>query len=303
MKIGVAISNYKNDEQVFHLINRISKEEWDVEGIIVIDSLGDAKFIKDLDEKVSGKIIYKNYDYNLGSAGNLSKRLLLAREQKWDFVLALNHDALVTKSTLEALKKHTDIESLGALYPSKYYTDKGFYDFSGTKEVGPWRSFGPSIKPDEDLISHIWSSSNGALYSLKPIREGIIPREELWMGWEDYLFGLDLRQAGYKQYLVCDATCDDNYEFQEKDFGIFKIKLAAKPQWYHYYRTRNLWLIAFHYHRSFIRIFFVFIRTFAEAVLIAFGWERTNKFNALKLQFQGLIHGLLNQKGKKEIPQ
>ena len=82
-----------------------------------------------------------------------------------------------------------------------------------------------------------------------------------------------------------------------------EIKLAAKPQWYHYYRTRNLWLIACHYHRSFIRIFFVFIRTFAEAVLIAFGWERTNKFNALKLQFQGLIHGLLNQKGKKEIPQ
>ena len=46
-------------------------------------------------------------------------------------------------------------------------------------------------------------------------------------------------------------------EFQEKDFGIFKIKLAAKPQWYHYYRTRNLWLISCHYHRSFIRIFFV----------------------------------------------
>ena len=160
----------------------------------------------------------------------------------------------------------------------------------------------PSSKPDENLVPHLWSSSNGALYSLKPIREGIIPREELWMGWEDYLFGLDLKQAGYKQYLVCDATCDDNYEFQEKNFGLFKIKLASKPQWYHYYRTRNLWLIACHYQRSIIRIVLVFTRTLAEAVLIASGGETLNKMNALKLQFKGFIDGVLNKKGKREIP-
>ena len=302
MKIGVAISNYKNDDQVLRLINKITSEDWDIEGIIVIDSLGDAKFIKDLDKKVLRKIIYKNYDYNLGSAGNLLKRLSFAGEQEWDFVLTLNHDALVTKSTLEALILHTDIVSVGALYPSRYYIEKGFYDFSGTKEVGPWRSFGPSDKPDQNLIPHIWSSSNGALYSLQPVREGIIPREELWMGWEDYLFGLDLKKAGYKQYLVCDAICEDNYEFEEKNFGLFKIKLTSKPQWYDYYRTRNLWLIAFYYHRSFIRIFFVFIRTLAETALIVFGWERANKLNALQLQFQGFIDGVLNKKGKRDIP-
>ena len=126
---------------------------------------------------------------------------------------------------------------------AKYFPSKNFYDYSGTREVGPWRSFGRKSPSKNQLIPCIWSSSNGALYKLKPIREGIAPNANLWMGWEDYLYGLDLRKAGYEQFLVSNAICEDNYEFTERRIGFKKIMVSAKPAWYHYYRTRNLWLI------------------------------------------------------------
>ena len=300
MKVGIAISNYKSNQEVIDLVNRINDEKWLIEGIMIVDSEGDGKILENLSDNVSKNILYHNFDYNLGSAGNLSKRLVLSSKLEWDFVLALNHDALLEKSTFEQLILYMGLDNIGALYPLRYYHAKGFYDFSGTKEVGPWRSFGPSKKPDKALIPHIWSSSNGALYNLKPVRSGIIPREEFWMGWEDYLYGLDLKKAGYQQYLVSNAVCDDNYEFEERKIGPIKIKMSAKPTWYHYYRTRNLWLISCYYHPSLKRILLVLVRTFIETFFICFGWEKTNRIEALKLQTLGFIHGIMNKNGKKQ---
>lgn len=302
MKIGVAISSFKSDDDAINLIQRILSESWPIDGIIVVDSMGEGRISSFLSENNIPNTTYHNFDYNLGSAGNLHNRLELASQRDWDFVLALNHDALVTKSTLLAQIEHIALPQLGALYPLKFFPEKAFYDYSGTKEVGPWRAFGPKELPEEAIIPHIWSSSNGALYSLEPVRKGISPNKNLWFGWDDYLYGLDLRKSGYKQYVVTKAVCEDNYEFESMKLGPVTMKLSAKPAWYHYYRTRNLWWISIYLHPSPLRLCRILVRTVAESFSICLGWEKHEKLLALKYQFTGLMHGIFNKTGKWKVP-
>tara|TARA_B110000003_G_C16631728_1_gene526916 strand:- start:248 stop:1159 length:912 start_codon:yes stop_codon:yes gene_type:complete len=303
MKVGVAISSFNSDQEVIQLINKIREEQWPISGIIIVDSMGSNEIQNYLLSNNMQDIEYHNFNYNLGSAGNLHQRIHLASKHDWDFVLALNHDALVTKSTLIAQLEYVNLEKIGALYPLKFFPEKQFYDYSGTKEVGPWRAFGPINEPEEPLVSHIWSSSNGALYSLEAARNGILPNQDLWFGWDDYLYGLDLRKSGYKQFVVTKAICEDNYEFESRSLGPMTLKLSIKPAWYHYYRTRNLWWIAFYRHPSLLRILRVSIRTIAETFSICLGWEKDNKFLALKYQFIGMMHGIFNKMGKWKVPE
>lgn len=301
MKVGIAISSYKSDDDVIALVEKIDLESWPVDGVLIVDSFGSGKLNDYCSNSNINNLEYFNFDVNLGSAGNLNKRLILSTEKEWEFVLALNHDALVEKETLIELLKYSHIPFIGALYPLKFYPNKNFYDYSGTKEIGPWRSFGQTSPSKNQLIPCIWSSSNGALYNLEPIKNGVIPNSDLWMGWEDYLYGLDLKKSGYSQFLVSNAVCEDSYEFTEKKIGFTKVVMSSKPDWYHYYRTRNLWLICWNYHPSFMRFIRIFIRTIFESVLICFGWKEYSRRNSLKLQRQGFYDAWSFKTGKKEL--
>ena len=301
MKVGIAISSYNSDDDVIALVKKIDSESWPINGILIVDSIGSGR-INDyfINNKVNN-LQYINFDLNLGSASNLNKRLLLSAERDWDFVLTLNHDALVTKETFLRLMQYSHIPNIGALYPLKYFPSKNFYDYSGTKEIGPWRSFGVTSPIKNQLIPCLWSSSNGALYNLNPIKKGIAPNSDLWMGWEDYLYGLDLEKSGYKQFLVSNAVCEDNYEFTEKSIGFTNVILSSKPDWYHYYRTRNLWLICLNYHPSVLRFLRVFLRTIVETILICFGWKQISRRHSLKLQLQGFFDAWNYIIGEKDI--
>ena len=301
MKVGIAISCYKNDNDVIGLIDKIISESWPIDAIVIVDSLGGDKIQDYIARNKMKNIEYYNFDVNLGSAGNLKKRLILSAEKDWDFVLALNHDALVTKVTFLELLKYKDIPNLGAVYPLKYFPSKKFYDYSGTKEVGPWRSFGEKSPTPDQIIPCIWSSSNGALYNLTPVREGIIPNEDLWMGWEDYLYGLDLKSSGYQQFLISNALCEDSYEFTEKRLGFAKVVLASKPSWYTYYNSRNLFLICLHLHPSFLRTFRICIRSLMEFTFICLGWGMTTIKESLTLQLRGARDGINKIHGKKDL--
>ena len=88
MKIGVAISSFQSDDDAINLIQRILDESWPVDGIIVVDSMGEGGIPNFLSEYNIPKTTYHNFDYNLGSAGNLHNRLMLASER--------GHEAVVT---------------------------------------------------------------------------------------------------------------------------------------------------------------------------------------------------------------
>ncbi len=298
-RIAVAISAFRSDDKVIELLERIQSERWPVEKTLVVDSMGSGKILEFIRTKPwQDKVEYLNSAKNLGSAGNLNLRLVKCAEQGFDFALALNHDAIIHVAAVNALIEKTGLENIGALYCLRFFEGKGIYDLTGTKEAVLTRGFGPKQKPTEDLIDVLWGSSNMTLYAMKPLREKIQPDPSFWMGWEDYLYGIELRDHGYKQYVVTAAEARDQYEYKQVQSMGMKMTLSEKPVWYFYYRARNLVLISFYRSPSMLRILGTFLRLSAEIVALFFGWEKKQPIKAFTYLFIGVIHGLRNKSGK-----
>lgn len=300
LKIAVAISSFKSNDSVARLVHKILDEAWEFNYLLVVDSLGDG-----LLEKIDFKknILYYNSSTNLGSAGNLAKRFEWACELGMDFILALNHDADISiKNYEELVNKAKETTNAGAFYPLRYLTGKGIYDLSG-KSKYVISATGRSTKPAQDLVEVVWSSSNGALYSMEPLRKNkfISPDATLWMGWEDYCYGLLLMRHGYKQYIVTTAESLDNYEYKEISTKFLKKIVADKPMWYGYYDCRNMIIIALHRLKSPSLAVFMISRSIFVLFLLLLKFER-NKKKSLSCAISGIVDGIRNVGGKWNLP-
>ena len=303
-RVAISISCFKSNNEARQLLTKIVSEGWECERILIVDSLGTEEFDKLISKFcLIDKVLYFNSEFNLGSAGNLNKRLIWANNLDMDFVLALNHDAIITHSVYNELISYTRrTEKIGALYPLRYLKQRGVYDLSG-KNYFPRSVVGSTIRPNSDIIDVYWSSSNGALYSTKPIRDlnSIYPDKNLWMGWEDYLYGLQIHKMGYSQLIITKAETIDNYEY--KNINIFsKNKIFSdKPIWYCYYDPRNLLLIAKNRLKSPILFIYILLRILLGIIIIPIKYKN-NKKMALKYYLFGIRDGLLNIDGKWILP-
>jgi GT2 family glycosyltransferase len=303
MRVAVGISAFRSDDAVLKLVELIGAEEWPVEQIVVVDSLGVGELETALARlRLHVPISYHNSRNNLGSAGNLQKRLELGCTAGMDFVLALNHDAVVSRAVLESMLQWAHLKKLGALYPLRYRSGKRIFDLTG-REKFPFRTYGEVAPPDQALVKVTWSSSNGALYSMEPLRHaGLAPDGSLWMGWEDYLYGLELERLGYRQYVVTAARTVDEYEYRDLSILGARWALMDKPSWYLYYSVRNLLQINFfkapcpvRASQTLIWICMMFIHVLATR-------KRPHDVSAFRAYFQGAIDGLFNKSGKWKFP-
>lgn len=303
-KIAIAISSFRTSYEAMELVSRIATENWQCEYVLVVDSLGIGGFEEFIAAQgLSGRVLYFNSDVNLGSAGNLSRRLQWANELGMDYVLALNHDARITPAVYQALIDHAEARpNIGALYPLRYLEGKRIYDLSG-KKIFSMTASGVSAKPAEELIEVFWSSSNGALYSMEPLRSShkISPDASLWMGWEDYLYGLELKDAGYSQWIVTAAETIDNYEYKAVGFSPTGKIIADKPMWYGYYDARNLILIAMHRLHSPLLAVFLMFRVLLGLLLVPYKFKDDKK-KAISFCLAGIWDGFKNNSGKWLLP-
>ena len=174
----------------------------------------------------------------MGAAGNLLRRLTWAAEAGYDYAYGINADGDIAPTVVAALLTAAERRRgarLGALYPLRRYPARDRYEVTGrTRFPVPFR--GLRTAPTKPFRVH-WASSNGALYALQPIRDGVLPWEDLWMGWEDLAYGFHLDDHGYEQWVEPSAILDDDYETKPV---LLSWSLTDKPSWYAYYVTRNL---------------------------------------------------------------
>ncbi len=283
----LVISSYRNDEDVARILNQVHGcDQRPIDRVLVVDSEGAGAIPRLIKDRGWSDVIYKSYGWNLGSGANLCERLRIAAEAGADYAYALNHDGNFDVGVVSALLKATkSLENLGAAYPLSYLTNVGAYNLTGTRELPLPAKLVPS-RPSESLIDVFWSSSNGALYSLEPVRRGIVPWTSMWMGWEDLEYGWRLASHGYRQVIVCDAIYTDNYEYKKAWFG----QTVDKPAWRTYYYARNL-ILAIRRSRK-LPLYYVVA---AYRLLLEFGlilvardfkWERT------KFLFRGAVNGV-----------
>lgn len=244
-RIGLAISTYRQDATVCALLDLVQRECSDLFCfILIVDSQGSGAIAAHIKERGYSNVVLRDCDSNVGSAGNLALRLELSADEGLDYVYTVNHDGVVDRDTVTKLVEFVAAnERVGAAYPMRYMRGRNRYDFTGTIRLpmpfhlGDWED-------SKSPIPVYWASSNGALYSLAPVREGLLPWGDLWMGWEDMGYGWLLERRGWKQVLVPGTCFDDNYEFSSQRVLGRPIVIANKPAWYAYYGTRNLILVA-----------------------------------------------------------
>lgn len=304
-RVCLVISAYKSDAAIIRLLEQaaaFTEPPWTK--VLVVDSLGSGAIPAELARRGwSDRVEYRSFDTNLGSAGNLSMRLKLAAEQGFDFAYALNHDGLVDAELVRSLlgfAASRDPSRLGAVYPLRRYTRLGGrFDLTGASRLPvPFR--GSRTPPRGPALAVHWASSNGALYALAPVRSGLAPWADFWMGWEDLAYGWLLESAGYDQWVATDVVLDDDYEYVRKTVGKVSVSVSDKPVWYSYYQARNLVLAAARTKADLPRRGMVAARVLMEcgATLAT----RSKKLERLELLARGVFDGLRGVAGKGKVP-
>jgi hypothetical protein len=300
-KVCLVVSSFRNDKEIggiLHAVHALPEKIFD--RIIVVDSLGTNAIPALIAEQGWTNVVYRSSEQNLGSAGNLAERLRLAAETDADFAYALNHDGVIDANAVRLLvERALLINRVGAAYPLHYLPSRNQYDLTGMQALPlPFRGSGGL--PDAEYLDVHWCSSNGALYALEPVRQGLLPWADLWFGWEDVGYGWLLERHGFRQVIVTRALFADNYEYQPHKFLGRTIYQPAKPFWYAYYNARNMLLIARRNNRS-VGIYFII----AVRILLEFAMTtvfRNHKLLRYNLLLRGILDGLQNKSGKGQYP-
>ena len=219
-KVAISISSFKSNDSIVNLLDQIFSSNIVFSQVIVVDSLSDGSLEHIVKEK-GYEVTLFNAIENIGSAGNLNKRLELAAENEAnEWCLCLNHDGSfdienISKLVSAAKRIKTNESKVGAVFPNRVEYNK---DNSSV------------LIENNKYYEVVWDSSNGALYSLEPYRIGCKVRKELWMGWEDLIYCLQIKDIGYKCFSTCSSLYYDNYEYKKVNLLGFNFYISDKPR-------------------------------------------------------------------------
>src|SRR5437016_2148413 len=105
--VWLVISSFRNDREIMTLLEHVQNLPLRIfDCILIVDSLGTGEVPGAVARRGWQNILYRSYDRNLGSAGNLAERLRLAAEAGADFAYALNHDGHVQPHVFRCLLNH-----------------------------------------------------------------------------------------------------------------------------------------------------------------------------------------------------
>lgn len=264
-----------------------------------MDSIGTGEFEAALAARgLTDLVEYRCFPENVGAAGNLEERLKSAASGDVEFMYAVNHDGDLDPGAIERLVALADRSHPhpGAIYPLRKMTDRGgAFDVTGRYRF-PFTAIRSMKAPEKELTEVYWSSCNGALYSLEPTRNGVLPCVGLWLGYEDLDYGWTLHAAGYRQFVARDVQVNDSYEYDRSRVGY----VARRPSWYAYYFARNLILASRRNHQPKL------VQGLAlSRVLLEFGVTlalRKDKKARLQFTAAGLWDGLRGKTGKWRLP-
>ncbi|MER8823833.1 hypothetical protein NKH70_29365 [Mesorhizobium sp. M0991] len=299
--VVLAISTFRTAEHVLTLLRSVfANGKTPFLAVVVVDSLGDGRLATAIGEN-GWAVEYHNADRNLGSAGNLQKRLQIAADLGGRWCYAINHDGEVDLRAVQAMVRAGNAgERIGAVYPNRFRPNRGGSWEKPRRSAVP-QLFSPRLSSQLAVGEEVvWSSSNGALYSLQPQREGVEVWSDLWMSWEDLGYGLCLKKGKWRQIVCADATFVDTYEYRKASFLGKTIYVADKPTWYQYYHFRNLILIAKRIDGGFnlyLSLFPMLLKDLAAIVLY-----KSEPLTRLRLLFSGALDGIRNISGKGPLP-
>lgn len=302
-RIAITISAYRSDDSVLSLLERLRSSPARFGALIIVDSMGSGRIAHALEQQpLPYPAHYFSAETNLGSAGNLAERLRLAGETSCAWAYCVNHDGDPKPERIAELLQVAERESssapkpVGAVYPLRRLVNRDrAYDVTGRFRV-PVTAVRTRRPPQAETLPVHWSSSNGALYSLAPVRRGLLPWADLWMGYEDLGYGWLLERNGYRQLLASTVVVDDGYEYSRQA----ALWVTKKPAWYAYYYARNFLLVTRRTRQPGLASAAVWARVLCEYGAIAL--FRDEKAQRLTLLSQGILDAVRGRAGKHRLP-
>ncbi|WP_129793650.1 glycosyltransferase family 2 protein [Sphingosinicella sp. CPCC 101087] len=300
-RVVLAISAFRNDAEVIALLEQVFADgESPFAGVIVVDSLTSGAIEAAI--QVRGwNVQFWSASVNLGAAGNHAKRMELATHLDGDWCYAVNADGELNLAAIRSLVQWGERNGrIGAVYPRRRRPNRGNSWEAPRKAFLPCSA--PPLRSRQPLSSEevLWSSSNGALYSLDPPRAGLFVWTDLWMGWEDLAYSWLLWKHGWQQLLCPDAVFVDPYEHRQVTFIGRRIYIHDKPPWISYYTVRNLALFVRRSNAGVRGWLVVLWRWFQESVLVLL--YKSEKRKRLKLLWRGLCDGVGDRVGMVTSP-
>jgi len=296
--VCLAVASFRYDDAALALVESVLAADTErlFDEILIVDSMGTGRVPEAIAARGWDRVVYFDHDANLGSAGNLARRLELGAERGHRWTYAVNHDGDVDVDVVRRLVEIGDtLGRVGAVYPLRYKVGRARYDLTGTQRLPlPFR--GTPERPDAPLIDTYWGSSNATLYASAPVREGLVPWADLWMGWEDLGYGWLLERHGYRQVIVTEVENRDPYEYAAHG----AVVITDKPSWYAYYHVRNLILVTRRNRQPLSHWIAVAGRIALELGLTTA--LRPDKGARYRLLASGVLDGLRGRSGKWRVP-
>jgi GT2 family glycosyltransferase len=295
-RVVLAISTFRTDEKVIALLEgHFSEGNSPFAAVAVVDSLSSG-LLEQTIRANQWPVHFWNADHNLGAAGNFAKRMEIAAAYGADWCYTVNADGEIKTDAVRAMVEcAAGQEKVGAVYPRRFKPNVGNSWEAPRTSLWMRSEMLRGADAVNDVIEVMWGSSNGALYSLAPLRSGLECWTDLWLAWEDLAYSALLHFNGWKQLLCPRAEFIDDYEYQSVRLFNRTIHIADRPAWYAFYHARNLVLIARRLRPGFEGWSFVMRRLIQEAILVML--FKKKKTRRIGLMVRGIRDGLLNKGG------
>lgn len=282
-KVCVLIITYNIDEKILEVTNSIINE---VESLIIVDNGSSPQTIKLLKQLSKNQIVNVIFnEENCGIAKALNQGVKFAKENKYDWILTLDHDSVcekdMIKNMLSCVNAYENRENIGILAPRIFETHK--QDFISNKKHKDYKY----IKVKDCIQS-------GSLIKLDVFDKIGYFNEDLFIYHVDFDFCQRLLKAKYDI-----VQCNNVIMYHEEGYKIPKKFLGRKVFYNNYsspaiyYITRNTIYMCKTYN-------IIYVKRVIKDFLFILLFDKKKK-ERLSYFFKGIYDGFLNKYGKLKI--
>jgi rhamnosyltransferase len=299
IKVLAYITAYEDNQAVETCVQALKNQSFPVDKIFIIDNSS----IEPVSLTNSTNIIIEHHPENIGIGAGLNIALDLALAQGYDFLWTFDQDSIPAPDCLEILiEAHHRLSAqyqIGIIAPTPIDIKTNTvvegavfsrYCFIGYKHINK-----------TDFYQCDAPITSGSLITLEKAKTISPPRADLFIDGIDLDYGLRLKQKGYFNFLITQATMQHNFgepfavKFLHKKLYIHKYSALR-----HYYICRNHTYLEIRYAQGWYRLLSLKHRIkyliFASSKLVLFDTE--NQLVKIWACLIGTYHGLIGQLGK-----
>lgn len=299
-KIVAYITAYKDRTALHQCIRSIQKQDYPIQKIIVVDNspVFIAEGIASIEQENGPAIIAWFYPNNIGISGGLNKLLQWATSQDYDFVWMFDQDSEPRPDCLRQLiRAYVQLvvrHPIGIVAPTAIdpITQETINPTCFLKD-----RFESVELPEKDQPCACDSPiTSGSLLCLNTLASVPPPDARLFMDGVDLDYGLRLKRAGYKNFVISQAIMSHRFGYPTEIvvFGRVKVRQAYSALRY-YYICRNHTYLELKFSRGLYKLTCVLRRMkFLGSQLFWISMTRNqDKLKKARACLQGTYYGLL----------